>query len=450
LPDRSVKFSPHGSFPLKSSENLAIAFDIGTTTLAASLVNFRTGERLGRAGALNPQREFGADVISRLQAACESTEILQKMTRMVNAELQRLAMDLLDGADAGPAQLHYVAMAGNPAMEHLLLGLPVRNLAYPPFRPLFTAGKKINSSELGWDTATEAFIFPLPGGFVGGDLVAFLYGIYPGGSPHSRTDASQCASTPQPATLFLDLGTNAEIALEAGERIFATSAAAGPALEGGNLACGMAALPGAISRVKITGEKVITSTIGNSQPAGICGSGVIEAVVELLDAGVIEASGRLRAPQEIATNLANRIREVDGEWAFVLHQDARCKIYLSQQDIREVQLAKSALRAGMEILFQRAGITVDDVQQVVLTGSFGAELSAESLKRIGIFTGKMVHMTGFIREGVLAGVEKVLCSRQGPADVDRLAQLIRVVPLSGTPAFEKLFFEQMNFPETEK
>ena len=444
-----MKYSPLGSYPLKSSEHLAIAFDIGTTTLAASLVDSRTGERLGRAGALNPQREFGADVISRLQAACESPEILQKMTMMVNAELQRLAMDLLGAACAGPAQLHYVAMAGNPAMEHLLLGLPVRTLAYPPFRPLFTSGKMINCSELGWGTATEAFIFPLPGGFVGGDLVAFLFGIYPGGSPHAQRNASQCASAPPPATLFLDLGTNAEIALESGGRIFATSAAAGPALEGGNLACGMAALPGAISRVKITGGKVITSTIGNSLPVGICGSGVIEAVAELLKAGVIDASGRLRAPQEIATNLANRVREVDGGWAFVLHQDARCRIFLSQQDIREVQLAKSALRAGMEILFQRAGITADDVREVVLTGSFGVELSVEALKRIGIFTGKMVHMTGFIREGVLAGAEMFLCSRQGPADVDRLAQLIRVVPLSGTPAFEKLFFEQMNFPDSE-
>jgi uncharacterized 2Fe-2S/4Fe-4S cluster protein (DUF4445 family) len=447
LPDKSVKFSPNGSFPLKSSDQLAIAFDIGTTTLAASLVNCRTGERLGRRGALNPQREFGADVISRLQAACESAQILQKMTRMVNAELQRLALDLLGTAGAEPSQLRLMAMAGNPAMEHLLLGLPAESLVYPPFRPLFTAGRMINSAELGWDTATETFIFPLPGGFVGGDLVAFLFGIDSGGGPPLRSDASENISILQPATLCLDLGTNAEIALETGERIFATSAAAGPALEGGNLACGMAALPGAINRVKINGEKVSTTTIGNSRPVGICGSGVIEAVAELLDAGVVDNSGRLRAPQEIATNMANRVREIDGTLAFVLHQDARCRVYLSQQDIREVQLAKAALRAGMEILFRRAGITADDLQQVILTGSFGAELSAEALKKLGIFTGEMVHMTGFIREGVLAGAEKLLCSEQGSAEVTRLEQRIKVIPLSGTPAFEKLFFEQMNFPQ---
>jgi uncharacterized 2Fe-2S/4Fe-4S cluster protein (DUF4445 family) len=442
LPAGSVKSLQHASIPLKSSENLAIAFDIGTTTIAASLVDIRTGERLARAGALNPQREFGADVVSRLQAACEAADKLQKMMIIVNSELQRLAMDLLAEAGVDPMRVHLTAMAGNPTMEHLLMGLSARTLAFPPFRPLFTAGKIIETSELGWDMQAEAFIFPLPGGFVGGDLVAFLYGMY--AEEFSRSSLL----APRSCCLFLDLGTNAEMALDVGERIYATSAAAGPALEGGNLTCGMAALPGAVSRVKITGEKVVATTIGNVPPVGICGSGVIDAVAELLDAGVVEADGRLRAPQEIATNLANRVREVDGALAFVLHQDARCRIYLSQQDIREVQLAKSALRAGIEILFQRAGITADALQKVVLTGSFGAELSAEALKRIGIFTEKMVHITVFIREGALAGVEKALCSPQGRVEVDRLAQLIRVIPLSGTPAFEKLFFEQMNFPKT--
>jgi uncharacterized 2Fe-2S/4Fe-4S cluster protein (DUF4445 family) len=442
LPAGSVKSLQHASIPLKSSENLAIAFDIGTTTIAASLVDIRTGERLARAGALNPQREFGADVVSRLQAACEAADKLQKMMIIVNSELQRLAMDLLAEAGVDPMRVHLTAMAGNPTMEHLLMGLSARTLAFPPFRPLFTAGKIIETSELGWDMQAEAFIFPLPGGFVGGDLVAFLYGMY--AEEFSRSSLL----APRSCCLFLDLGTNAEMALDVGERIYATSAAAGPALEGGNLTCGMAALPGAVSRVKITGEKVVATTIGNVPPVGICGSGVIDAVAELLDAGVVEADGRLRAPQEIATNLANRVREVDGALAFVLHQDAWCRIYLSQQDIREVQLAKSALRAGIEILFQRAGITADALQKVVLTGSFGAELSAEALKRIGIFTEKMVHITVFIREGALAGVEKALCSPQGRVEVDRLAQLIRVIPLSGTPAFEKLFFEQMNFPKT--
>jgi uncharacterized 2Fe-2S/4Fe-4S cluster protein (DUF4445 family) len=441
LPAGSVKSLPGTSHSLKSSENLAIAFDIGTTTIAASLVDMGTGERLARAGALNPQREFGADVVSRLQAACESQDKLRKMTRLINEELQRLAMDLLIEAGIDPMHVHFMAMAGNPTMEHLLMGLSARTLAFPPFRPLFTAGKIIKTSELGWDMQAEVFIFPLPGGFVGGDLVAFLNGMY------AEELSRSSLLAPHSCCLFLDLGTNAEIALAAKGRIYATSAAAGPALEGGNLACGMAALPGAVSRVKISGEKVVTTTIGNGPPEGICGSGVIDAVAELLDAGVIDTDGRLRAPLEIATNLANRVRDVDGALAFILHQDARRRIYLSQQDIREVQLAKSALRAGMEILFRRAGIKADDVQKVVMTGSFGAELSAEALKRIGIFTEKMVHITDFIREGVLAGVEKALCSPRGSAEVDRLAQLIKVVPLSGTPAFEKLFFEQMNFPK---
>ncbi len=426
---------------MRSSENLAIAFDIGTTTIAASLIDIDTGERLVRAGSLNPQREFGADIVLRLQAACESEAKLRRMSQLVNDEVRRLAHELLSGADADLTKLSGIAMAGNPAMEHLLLGLPVTSLAFPPHRPLFSVGRHLRTSSLGWERDAAAFVFPLPGGFVGGDLVAFLFGIFAGDTPNPSP------LTPHETCLCLDLGTNAEIALAAKGHIYATSAAAGPAFEGGNLACGMAALPGAISRVKISGDKVTFSAVGGEKPSGICGSGVIDCVARLLEAGVLDPTGRLLSPGEIPTNLGNRIKDIDGDPVFVIYQDAGRLIYLSQKDIRDVQLAKSAIRAGMEILFARAGISAGEVERVVLTGSFGAELSAGALKNIGILTEKMVHIADFIREGVLAGVEKALRCRKGFADVDSFAKLIRVIPLSGTPAFEKLFIEHMNFPE---
>ncbi|HTG82593.1 MAG TPA: ASKHA domain-containing protein, partial [Geobacteraceae bacterium] len=336
-----------------------------------------------------------------------------------------------------------VAIAGNPAMEHLLLSLPVTSLAFPPYRPLSTASRRISTVGLGWQTAVDAYIFPQPGGFVGGDLVAFLYGA--GVTGHQSFRPSRVPVTSH--RLFLDLGTNGEIALSTGERTYATSAAAGPAFEGGNLSCGMAALPGAVSGVTIEGERVGLTVIGGGIPLGICGSGVIETVAALLRAGVLAATGRLLSPAEIPSNLANRVVSRDGETAFLLYRDARSEVLLTQGDIRQVQLAKAAIRAGVEVLFERARIRYDAVREVVLTGSFGSRLAPEGVKNVGIFPGKMVEKCSFVTDGALAGVERALAVPGGFDAVDDLAAALRVVPLSGTPAFEKHFLEQMNFPE---
>ena len=427
---------------MSSSENLAIAIDLGTTTIAASLLNRESGERLAFAGSLNPQRSFGADVISRMDAACSSPEALAEMTLLVNAELESLAVRLLEEGKSVPENLAAIAIAANPAMEHLLLGLPVTSLAFPPYRPLFTAGKRMDTAALGWKMKVDAYLFPLPGGFVGGDLVAFLFGVDATG-PRSPIPSGHGGSGPR---LFLDLGTNGEIALVAGEKVFATSAAAGPAFEGGNLDCGMAALPGAISGVRFDGDRISLSVIGGGVPAGICGSGVIETISGLLQAEVLDPTGRLLLSGEISSNLANRMISRDGESAFLLYRDARREIVLTQQDIRQVQLAKGAIRAGIEVLCERAHIDHEEVREAVLTGSFGARLTPEGLKNIGVFPGKMVEVSRFVREGALAGVEKTLCSLGGIEELERVASSMRVIPLSGTPSFEKHFLEQINFP----
>jgi len=422
-----------------STKRLAIAVDIGTTTIAASLVDKNSGKRQAFLGARNPQASFGADVVARLQAACTSPDILASLRDSLNRTLEELAEQLLQVAGVAPEELDGIAMAGNPAMEHFLLGLPVDSLAYPPFRPLFHEGKWLRSSSLGWKLDLDTYLFPLPGGFVGGDLVAFLLGCGAGEPPPS--------SHLSPHTLYLDLGTNGEMALFSGEKVIATSAAAGPAFEGGNLACGMPALPGAVEKVEISGGKLSLTTIAGRTPRGLCGSGVIDTLAELLRAGLIDASGRLLPPEEIASTLGNRIVEIGSSLSFVLYRDAARTVFLSQDDIRQVQLAKAAIRAGMEILFQRAGITGDDVNRVILTGSFGAVLSAEKLKNVGIFPENMVKVASFIREGALAGVERAFCAAEGFAATDNLARRIRVIPLSGTPAFERNFLEQMNFPK---
>ncbi|HBG06047.1 MAG: hypothetical protein A2075_04340 [Geobacteraceae bacterium GWC2_58_44] len=415
---------------MSSSRRLSAAFDLGTTTIAASLVDPATGERLAVTGGLNPQRPWGADVLARLGAAADP-EVLAAMKGSLALEMERMAEELLARAGAAPGELAGIAVAGNPAMEHIALGLPVASLAYPPFRPLFSSGKEVTTLELGWRRELPAYLLPLPGGFVGGDLLAFLFGV---------------RQTARPATLYLDMGTNAEIALFDGERFLATSAAAGPAFEGGNLRCGMAALPGAISQVAIEEDRVRLGTIAGAPARGICGSGVLEAVAALLSSGVIEPTGRLRPSSEIGSNLANRLQEVNGIPAFVLHRDASGLVYLDQEDIRALQLAKGALRGGMEILLAKAGLSLEALSRVVLTGSFGAVLAPAVLKKVGIFSEKMVRITGFIREGALAGVERLLIESDGRERLEGLAQKVRVIPLSGTPLFEKLFLANLDFP----
>ncbi|GFO66079.1 ASKHA domain-containing protein [Geomonas paludis] len=416
---------------MSSSKGLAAAFDLGTTTIAASLVDPATGTRLAVTGAMNPQRRWGTDVLARLTAGGDP-ETLREMQAALAAEMERMTGVLLDQAGASPADLTQVAIAGNPSMETIALALPVDSLAHPPFRPLFSTGKSVTTLDLGWSRDYPCYLLPLPGGFVGGDLLAFLFGL---------------PEAPAAATLFLDVGTNAEIALFDGERYLATSAAAGPAFEGGNLKCGMAALPGAVSGVEIKGDRLLLSTIAGAPPRGICGTGVLDTVAALLEQGVIDPTGRLLPAAEIESNLGNRVQEVNGMPAFILHRDAKSLVYLDQEDIRALQLAKGAMRGGMEILLGKANLSMDDVSRVVLTGSFGAVLSPDVLKKVGIFNEKMVRITGFIKEGALAGVERVLLATDGREQMEALAQMVRVIPLSGTPLFEKHFLANIDFPK---
>ncbi|MGE3260030.1 MAG: ASKHA domain-containing protein [Geobacter sp.] len=410
----------------------AIAFDLGTTTLAASLVELSSGRRCAMDGSLNPQRSFGADVVARLDAAVHDTSAASAMTGLVRAELGRLAQSLLQQAGVGEKTVRLAAVAGNPAMQHLLLGWPVETLVRPPFRPRQTTGLTIAAAELDWAFCEQVYLFPQPGGFVGGDTVAFLFGC-------------QQQAPPSPA-LYLDMGTNGEMALDDGQTLWATSAAAGPAFEGGNLSCGMAALRGAISDLSLDDDRLQTSVLGGGRPLGICGSAVIRLVAALRRKGIIDRSGRLLTPAEVSSNLATRLMERAGELVFVLHRDAQGQVALTQGDIRQLQLAKGAVRAGLDVLLERARIHCDALQDLILTGSFGAVLEPQDLKTVGIFSEEMVEKCRFVSEGALAGVERFVLHPEGVPAVESLAARCRVVPLSGTPLFEQKFLEQIDFP----
>jgi len=423
---------------LSLSEKFGIAFDLGTTTIAAALVDIAAGRIVAAGGGLNPQRQYGLDVITRLDYACRAQGNLRQLQQLVNSELARIAAELLLQAGIAAESVAMVAVAGNPTMSHLLLGLPVDTLARPPYRPQSTAAHSLLTGDLGWSLNLPLYVFPSPGGFVGGDTIAFLYGL---GFPEPR------APSPEPA-LFLDLGTNGEIALLAEGRLYATSAAAGPAFEGGNLSCGMAALPGAIDAVTAADGRLVLHALADRPPLGLCGSGVLDAIALLLREGLLDAAGGLLDPAQAASPLGARLQELNGERHFVIYRDAVSLVSLSQADIRQVQLAKGAVRAGMEVLFSRTGISGDSVAAVIITGSFGASLSLASLKSVGVLTENMVKNARFVREGALAGVVGRLSSPASAAAVEALADSLRIIPLSGTPGFEKHFIEQINFPPT--
>lgn len=419
---------------MSSAKQYGIAIDLGTTTIAAVLVDCRDGSVIAAESGLNPQRPFGLDVISRLEYAMRSPENLQELRRLINLELEELCSALLVAGGVDTIAVHQLAIAGNPAMVHLLLGLPVETIAKPPYRPKDTGSHRLMTTELGWKLSLPLHLFPSPGGFVGGDTVAFLFGL--------GVLEAEC-SIPEPA-LFLDLGTNGEIALLANGQLYATSAAAGPAFEAGNLSSGMAALPGAIASVAVDGERLQLKTVADRPAAGICGSGVLDLVALLLADGLMDYTGALNDPATVASPLGNRLQEINGERHFVLYRDARKLVSLSQIDIRQVQLAKGAVRAGMEVLFARGGITAADIAATVITGSFGASLSLQSLNSVGVLTGNMIENAMFVKEGALAGAIRSLLLPV--ASVEALAGSLKIIPLSGTPLFEKAFMEKINFP----
>ena len=477
-------------------KGVALALDLGTTTLAGRLLT-ADGTVLAETRLANPQRPLGADILTRLQRA-EAGEGAE-LRRLLIEGIGALVAELLSGAGGKAEHIAAAAAAGNPGICHLLLGLPVASLLHPPHRtPLtqlvtlpmgvlldhgaFDAGDSdtgILVNSLNWEPATNPPIdqytnipllnsssltthitlFPAVSGFVGGDLVAVLYGAcgtvdpYPGILANSLNRESATDrpihqyphESALPVTLVLDLGTNAELALWNGTRWLATSAAAGPAFEAGNITCGMPLAPGAVTDVRICGDRLELTVFGGGRPEGLCGSGLLALVAAARQGGLIDATGRIIAPDEVGTNLA-RYLVADGEgWGICFHRDARGELRLTQEDVRQLQLAKGAVRAGIDVLLDRAGLTPADVAEVLLTGAFGAALPTAAVKGIALLPAAMLDKLFCVPNGVLDGLAAFVTDPRGPERLKALHAALKPLPLSGTPAFERRFLAAMDF-----
>lgn len=405
---------------------LRIGLDLGTTSLAGRLWN-GNGQQLAEATIDNPQQAFGADVIVRMAAAQQGAAA--QLQRQLIGGINRLLEQLLERSGCRWQEIGSAAAAANPAISHFLAGQSIERILYPPHRPNYSAGELLDSAGLGLELPVPLYLLPLVSGYIGGDLLALLLGSPPAARP----------------TLYIDLGTNAELALWDGATWLATSVAAGPAFEAGNLDCGMRYVPGAVADVKIINAGFALTPVGSGVPKGICGSGLFALIDAALQAGLIAADGRIKAADEVDSNLSRYLLADGAGNTLQFYRDARTCLRISQSDVRAFQLAKGAVLAGVTCLLQRAGLAPEQLESVRIAGALGGALPVAALKGVAMLPEIVLDRCRFLAGGVLDGLLVLLQGRTGAEAAEELAVKLKVYPLSGTPAFEKAFLASLDF-----
>lgn len=396
-----------------SGQEYGIAIDIGTTTIAAALIELTTGENVAVQTAINHQRAYGADVISRIKASVEGNG--KQLQQLIQKDLKEIISGLLEHGRAAKQQVKRVVIAGNTTMCHLLSGYPCDTLGKAPFCPVDISLQRKTCREVLGTEELMADIFLLPGisAFVGADIVA---GIMACGMLE-REDY----------TLFLDIGTNGEMAVGNRDGLFVTSTAAGPAFEGGNISCGIASVAGAIDKVEINYPYTKVHTLGEKSAIGICGTGLIETIYELLRNRIMDEHGTLGADF------------IEEGYPLVKNQ-----IFLKQQDIREFQVAKAAVRAGIERLLEWSGVCGKDIARVCLAGSFGCHIPVEKAIGTGLLPEELKEK--ILPEGntALEGAKQFLLY-QDSEKLERIIALTKEIKLATDTEFQDKFLQYMDF-----
>jgi uncharacterized 2Fe-2S/4Fe-4S cluster protein (DUF4445 family) len=420
-----------------SGRRHAISFDLGTTTVVATLLDLEAGQPLAVRSMLNRQQPYGGDVISRISATMLDSEALGELQRRAHDTLAELAREVCEEAGVEQHEVYEVALCGNVTMTQLALGIDPEPLSMAPFVVAAHELPPTRAADFGVEVhpLAPAFVFPSMGAYVGGDIVA---GLLATGIARDRR-----------LRLFIDVGTNSEIALGSNERVLATAAPAGPAFEAAQIRCGMRAAEGAIEGVKIEDDSLSLQVIGDTEPAGICGSGLVDCVAELVRAGLLDHSGRFLPDEEAPGPLGRRFAKIGEERVFVLHwrtDDPADGVFLSQRDVRELQFAKASIATGWNILLSDLGLEPADIQQVLLGGSFGAYLSPASAVRIGLVP--PLALPRIVSAGNVAGegAKIAALSHRERAEALSLVREVEYVELSGRADFNDLFIEQLAFP----
>jgi len=427
-----------------TGDTYGVAFDLGTTTVVGTLFDLTGGGEKSVASRMNGQIAHGDDVISRIHAVRENPGSLARLQEAILATVNDILGALVSQADISPASIYEIVFAGNSTMQQILAGLDPSALGEVPFVQVFDKAMTLPASRLGLqaNAGAEAYLFPQVGGFVGGDTVA--------GMVAARLDRQD-----EPV-LLVDIGTNGEIVLATSDHLLAASTAAGPAFEGARITQGMRATSGAIEKVVIN-DDVSLNVIGNTKPIGLCGTALIDAVAGLLTAGVIDETGRIlpagEVPPRTSAALKDRLVETENDVNFLLASAEESgidePIYLWQRDVRELQLASGALRAGINILLRRAGLEAKDLGRVLLAGAFGNFIRRSNARRIGLLPPLPTEHVRFVGNAASLGAKLVLLSESERQYATELRHKVEHVDLSRDPEFQMEFGMAMMFPGPE-
>jgi uncharacterized 2Fe-2S/4Fe-4S cluster protein (DUF4445 family) len=418
-----------------TAECYGVAFDVGTTTLVGTLMNLRTGMAASVLSTLNGQAPFGADVITRISHAMEGPQAISELQKAVVATMNSILAELYASAGVTPERTYEAVAVGNATMLHLLFGVDPSPLAVMPFTPAFMEPLTVVAAEVGLNIHPQGYIQTLPalGAYVGADIVA---GVLATGLVREEK-----------LRVFVDVGTNGEIVLGNAQRALATAAPAGPAFEGSQIRCGMRATDGAIEGVQLGDEVHLQVIGGDVPPQGICGSGLVDAVAQLLLSGLLDHSGRMKAPEDLPDHpLSSHLFDIDGMRAFLLADG----VYLTQRDVRELQFAKGSIATGIKVLMDILGVETNDLDEILLGGSFGSYLNPESAKIIGLVPPIDVDKIVAVGNSAGEGAKIALLSYRERQVAFELPARIEYVELSGRTDFNDAFVSVLGFPVLEK
>ena len=422
--------------------NYGVAFDIGSTTIAGYLIDVNTGHELAVTSAMNPQMAYGDDLVSRINFAMTEPRGLGMLRDSLLDALNRVIRQLVENQGVDQSSVYEVTIVGNTCMTHIFLGLDITTLGISPYVPTICEQMTLRGEEAGLEVNPGARVHVLPNvaGFVGSDLVGVVLSVLREDDKRTR--------------LAVDVGTNGEMALQHDGRLYACSAAAGPAFEGARIAYGMRGSVGAIDSVCIT-DHVEFTTVDDKPALGICGSGVIDAVAGMLDAGVLDESGRMLIPSEagnLPSDIANRLIDGRDGPEFVIawagETARRENITLSQRDVRQLQLAKGSIRAAIETLFKVAETNSSELEDILLAGAFGNYIRKESAVRIGLIPSIDMDKIVPVGNAAGAGAKLALISVRERERARRLASRIEHIELASHSDYENEFMDKMLFPSS--
>ncbi|MBI4637045.1 MAG: DUF4445 domain-containing protein [Candidatus Rokubacteria bacterium] len=425
-----------------SAHKYGMAFDIGTTSIVGFLMDLDTGEQLAAVGNLNPQAVYGGDLMSRIAFAQFNPEALKKLQVRVLAAINAHVKEACDQAGVSPAQIYKVVIVGNTCMHHVFLGIDPTHVGLAPYAPTVRSPIVLPAKELHLRVNPNAAVcfLPIVAGFVGADTMGVILATRIYDSPDIR--------------VAVDIGTNGEVVMGSRRRLMACSAPAGPALEGAQIRHGMRGAMGAIEKVEIGGD-VVCSVIGAVPPVGICGSGLIDAIAKMLDAKVLDSSGLLRVEERdlLPSAIRDRLIERDGERQFVLvwapESGKGEDITITQQDVRQLQLAKGAIYSGILMLEQVMGVTNGQITELMLAGGFGNYINIASAVRIHLLPELPVERITYVGNAAGLGAQMALLSETERERATALARTIEHVSLAARPDFQDVFVGAICFPGDE-